>query len=252
MKEMFDLCLDYMLYNECMYNPKKTLYSCINAVADPPIVRTPTWVGVEEAPAKVIKANEAFRYLGVFFALDGSWDDQIKVVDNMMDRMYEALAFTLQKATETETRLVLGSSVLRKLAYPLQFAAVPRTTMLQWERKIRKLFRIGMKLPTGINLGLLYAPKSVGGLECPSLEATLAEERIATTLNALRTPKPREGCWTAELLRHACLRLQLRRQVPVDPWQAPQAHLQDEKPSWVSNVAEALYVTRRAIWPGTA
>jgi ribonuclease HI len=249
--ESFDVCREYMAYHECYYHPGKTIYSCINPAkldpCEPPYIATPYWAPEDSGPAKKIPPTEAFRYLGMWFALDGSWKKQIEVIDQAINALSGGLSHTLASATPEQCRFVVQSVVIPKLAYPLTLANIPESNINRWEVKIRALLRAGLKTARSMNTGALYAPKAQCGLNAPSLSNTVDAQLITLAISSLNSEVNQNAPMVRPILICASQRLRRLRALSTCPWEAPHSRFGHETLSLASRITSALHRSRLAI-----
>ena len=89
------------------------------------------WVGLEIMHS--INIEQATRYLGVFFNMNLSWREQIKVTRAKFTDMHERISRT--KPTAEMAIYCTNAVINAALRFPLQVAAIPVTVLREWDEE---------------------------------------------------------------------------------------------------------------------
>ena len=131
-------------------------------------------------------SEEAIRYLGIHFALDGNWATQHQILEERLECCLKSMYY--RQMTRAQITYVLNAVVLPKLSYPLAVTGVSfwRSNLVaKLDAKVRKFLRTYMSLPASYSTNAFHAPKNRWGWGVNSLEDIMCADVAANTLVSL-------------------------------------------------------------------
>jgi ribonuclease HI len=127
--------------------------------------------------------NEISRILGVYISMDGSAKETIK---HAIETLHSQITRLNIKFMPSKVAInIINSVVLSKLAYRLQVANVPVTTLRKIDTKLRKLTKKKCSLPLNTPDDFLYDKNY--GFSLNSIERILPAQLISNTISMIRS-----------------------------------------------------------------
>ena len=127
--------------------------------------------------------SEISRILGVYISMDGSSKETIKQAIETLDSQITRLNIKFMPSRVAIN--IINSVILPKLAFRLQVANIPITTLRKIDAKLRKLTKKKCSLPLNTPNDFLY-DKSYG-FSLNSIESILPSQLISNTMAMLRS-----------------------------------------------------------------
>jgi len=127
--------------------------------------------------------SEISRILGVYISMDGSSKETIKQAIETLDSQITRLNIKFMPSRVATN--IINSVILPKLAFRLQVANIPITTLRKIDAKLRKLTKKKCSLPLNTPNDFLY-DKSYG-FSLNSIESILPSQLISNTMAMLRS-----------------------------------------------------------------
>ena len=134
-------------------------------------------------PRLVPTKNKVIKSLGVYFDMDGSWGSQIKKSNEKLETMLLQISNT--NAGAPMVTMGINTKIIPTMAYPLQVAAIPPSTLTKWDAKIRAAFRKITNTAECTPTQVYYMEKEDLGFGIRSLEDIGQSQAVRMLVTAL-------------------------------------------------------------------
>jgi ribonuclease HI len=257
MTKLWSICNAFTNLHLCSFNPAKTFYSInphVKEPASPPVITFPDYQARPPQRCNHIAHDQPMRYLGAWFALDGSWTHQIQLLDTALRTTLTAL--TASAATAAQAMYAIRSVIIPRILFPLQVCNVSQQQLKKWDVAIRTVAKAKAGIVRSCCTGAVYSAKADIGLDIPSLRRAHDQTLLVMFNDIVRRHDGQ--CPTAlRLLDRDLIR---RRQLAPpglhlnyvpSPLSAPHATLPREPLSWIGRVCSVLHRNKSSWHPET-
>ena len=128
--------------------------------------------------------GRVIKYLGVVFEARAGWKGQERVLGEKHGKLLANLKFA--RISVEQAVYAINTKVIPAMAYPLQVAAISRTTLRKWDAAHRKVLRRVGALPTDLPVEMYHASREgiLGGLGLISIEDKVDAMRVTAHMQA--------------------------------------------------------------------
>jgi ribonuclease HI len=129
--------------------------------------------------------DKATRYLGVYFNMGLSWKTQIEVLQAKFEGMYDRISHS--KPSADMAVYCINAVINAALKFPLQVAAIPKSTLKVWDSKHARIVKKAAYLPKNTCPEMLFLPKDMGGKGLQSLQLEIDTIRVQSQMRLLNS-----------------------------------------------------------------
>jgi len=134
---------------------------------------------------KLLRSDEAFRYLGIWFTVTLNWKPQeAKLAERLSGLASELRA---KRLTYFEAAVLYKSIIVPTVAYVVTVAGVSDLFLKRWDATFGRILLNKLKIGQGTNRGVLYGGERSVGLRLPALADTRRVHHINEMIHGLNS-----------------------------------------------------------------